>query len=167
MALGSESGAELDPHDRLEDALDEIEMLTSERDALRLRVAELEQDRLRLAEEQAWAGESELERRVAELMKENQELHVVLRNSDAETLLQRQEKQHLRQLDKCRVYSRSLEDLLAEERQVRRCALVFSSVRLLTLYTRSELRNLNGSSCSRSRRKRVCSRQRQSRRNSI
>lgn len=117
VALGSESSAELDPQDRLEDALDEIEMLTSERDALRVRVAELEQDRLKLVEEQARAGESELERRVAELMKENQELHVVLRNSDAETLLQRQEKQHLRQLDKCRVYSRSLEDLLAEERQ--------------------------------------------------
>ena len=53
------------------------------------------------------------------LAKENHELHVVLRNSDAEGALLRQEKKFSRQLDKCRVYARSLENLLEEERKVR------------------------------------------------
>lgn len=102
--------------DRLASALDEIEILTQERELLRSRVDQLERERLERVE--AEADGSDPHRRLVELTKENQELHVVLRNSDLEGLLQRQEKQHLRQQERSQAYTQSLERMLEEERQV-------------------------------------------------
>lgn len=93
--------------------------MTLERDALRSRVEQLERERVRCGSTESQAGEAELRQQLVALAKENHELHVVLRNSDAEGALLRQEKKFSRQLDKCRVYARSLENLLEEERKVR------------------------------------------------
>ncbi|GAA5863501.1 hypothetical protein JCM3774_006503 [Rhodotorula dairenensis] len=103
--------------DRFAAAQDEIDALKLERDALRNRVEQLESERLRCAPSESPDDHAELRRQLAALAKENQELHVVMRNSDSEGALQRQERRHVRQLEKCRVYASSLEDLLAEERQ--------------------------------------------------
>ncbi|GAA5985526.1 hypothetical protein JCM10908_007010 [Rhodotorula pacifica] len=106
-----------DSHDRFAAAQDEIDALRLERDVLRDRVERLEHDRLKCDIPESRGGEAELRRQLAALAKENQELHVVMRNSDQEGALQRQEKKYLRQLEKCRIYAQSLEEMLTEERQ--------------------------------------------------
>ncbi|KAG0659583.1 Kinesin-like protein kip2 [Rhodotorula mucilaginosa] len=106
-----------DTQDRFAAAQDEIDALTLERDALRSRVEQLERERVSCGSTESQAGEAELRQQLMALAKENHELHVVLRNSDAEGALLRQEKKFSRQLDKCRVYARSLENLLEEERK--------------------------------------------------
>ncbi|GAA5957560.1 hypothetical protein JCM8115_001360 [Rhodotorula mucilaginosa] len=106
-----------DTQDRFAAAQDEIDALTLERDALRSRVEQLERERVSCGSTESQAGEAELRQQLVALAKENHELHVVLRNSDAEGALLRQEKKFSRQLDKCRVYAQSLENLLEEERK--------------------------------------------------
>jgi hypothetical protein len=105
--------------EKILDLQDELATVRDEKDALTARVAELEALQLSSLQAHASTSDSDKDARIAELVRENQELMVVMKNMDGEGELRRQERKHERLMEKCKVYEEGLEASLAEERKVR------------------------------------------------
>ncbi|GAA5973944.1 hypothetical protein JCM11641_001234 [Rhodosporidiobolus odoratus] len=101
-------------HDALAEAQDDLLTLRSERDSLLLRISTLEADHLSTLQ----SSDSEKDARIAELLRENQELRVVVMNVDVgEEGLKRMERKFERREERHKVYQEGLEASLALERK--------------------------------------------------
>lgn len=91
-----------DPTDgeKLIEAQDEVAYLKEENADLKARISELEEEQLRYLKSGAAASESDKDRRIAQLVQENQELLVVLKNADAQDDLRKQDVKLKREQDK-------------------------------------------------------------------
>ncbi|KAK4056426.1 Kinesin-like protein kip2 [Microbotryomycetes sp. JL221] len=100
--------------EKLTEAQDEIDYLKSENNDLRLRVNELEQDKLLTLS--ALANESTKDAKIAQLVKDNQELLVVVKNQDHEGDMRRLETRFKREMEKRDEVEKRLRDEIEFER---------------------------------------------------
>ncbi|SCV74765.1 BQ2448_7794 [Microbotryum intermedium] len=107
---------ELSLGERLLEAQDEIATLKDLNSSLKTRISELE--RSHLDHVRTSANDSAKDARIAELVKENQELLVVVKNGDdGEVDLKRLEFKMKREMEKRTVYAKALEEALRKEQK--------------------------------------------------
>lgn len=97
---GSITEEEPTDNEKLLEAQDEIAYLKDENADLKARIAELEDEQLTYLKNGASTSESDKDARIAQLVQENQELVVVLKNADVESDLRKQEAKMRREQDK-------------------------------------------------------------------
>jgi hypothetical protein len=102
--------------EQLLDAQDEIATLKDENASLKHRIFELEQQHLQQVRNDA--SESAKDARIAQLVQENQELLVVIKNADGEAEMRRLEQKHRRKLEKRDAYEEALKTALEQEQKV-------------------------------------------------
>ncbi|KAM0789736.1 hypothetical protein ACM66B_006591 [Microbotryomycetes sp. NB124-2] len=100
--------------ERLDEANDEIEYLKSENSDLKRRISELEQEKLQHLSD--FANESSKDARIAQLVKENQEMLVVIKNQDNDAEMKRMEMRFKREIEKRVETERRLRDEVEFER---------------------------------------------------
>ncbi|KAK4051605.1 Kinesin-like protein kip2 [Microbotryomycetes sp. JL201] len=100
--------------ERLDEANDEIDYLKSENADLKRRISELEQEKLQHLSD--FASESSKDAKIAQLVKENQEMLVVIKNQDNDAEMKRMEMRFKREIEKRIETERRLRDELEFER---------------------------------------------------
>lgn len=97
---------------RYHEAVEDKRMLEEEVGDLKLMIQEMEDERIESATKSS-------DDRIAELLKENQELKIISMNSDWEAQLKRAERKFENRIEQCMRYEASLETRLKEEQEVR------------------------------------------------